>query len=101
MFPFLLPVFTTHVRPLVEYAFSVWNLGYVGNTRQLESVQRRWAKAMHGLEDLDYSHRLQTLNSTNSVKGRLIRHNLIKYWQIFHDEVQISCDEVFPRPLLK
>ncbi|XP_076047391.1 uncharacterized protein LOC143028924 [Oratosquilla oratoria] len=96
---FMLPLFTTHVRPLLEYASSVWNLGYVGDVRQLESVQRRWTRKIHGLEDLDYSQRLRTLN-LYSIKGRLLRHDIIKCWHIFHGKLAISRDDLFPRPLL-
>ena len=96
---FMLPLFTTHVHPLLEYASSVWNLGFVGDVRQLESVQRRWTREIHGLEGLDYSQRLRTLN-LYSIKGRLIRHDFIKYWQIFYDHSAITHDDLFPRPLL-
>ena len=96
---FMLPIFTTHVRPLLEYASSVWNLGYVGDVRQLESVQRRWTREILGMEGLDYHQRLKTLN-LYSVEGRLLRHDIIKYWQIFHDHLSISRDDLFPRPLL-
>ncbi|XP_076034532.1 uncharacterized protein LOC143021127 [Oratosquilla oratoria] len=95
---FMLPLFTTHVRPLLEYASSVWNLGYV-DVRQLESVQRRWTREIHGLEGLDYSQRLRTLN-LYSIKGRLLRNDIIKCWHIFHGKLAISRDDLLPRPLL-
>ena len=94
---FMLPLFTTYVRPLLEYASSVWNLGYVGDIRQLESVQRKWTKEIGGMRDMEYSQRLQVLN-LYSVKGRLLRHDIVKYWQIFHDSSPISREDLFPRP---
>ena len=96
---FMLPLFITHVRPLLEYASSVWHLGYVGDLRQLESVQRRWTKEIGGLRNMEYSQRLRTLN-LYSIKGRLLRHDLIKYWHIFHDCSSMSRDNLFPRPRL-
>ena len=96
---FMLPIYSSHVRPLLEYASSIWNLGYVGDTRQLESIQRRWTREISGLEGLDYTQRLQRLN-LYSVKGRLLRHDLIKYWQIFHGQSSIPRDDLFPRPML-
>lgn len=94
---FMLPLFITYVRPLLEYASSVWNLGYAGDLRQLESVQRRWTKEIGGMRDMEYSQRLQLLN-LYSVKGRLLRHDIIKYWQIFHDSSPMSREDLFPRP---
>ncbi len=35
---FIVPLFTIQIHPLLEYASSVWNLGYVGDIRLLELV---------------------------------------------------------------
>ena len=96
---FMLPLFITHIRPLLEYASSVWNLGYIGDLRQLESVQRRWTREIDGMEGLNYYQRLKALNLF-SVKGRLLRHDIIMYWKIFHGMSSITRDKVFPCPLM-
>ena len=90
----MIPLFVSHIRPILEYSSSLWNLGYIGDLKLLESVQRRWTKAIEGLENLDYGARLRALNFF-SVKGRLIRHDLIKFWQIFHSLNALSPNDLF------
>ena len=80
---FMLSLYVSHIRPLIEYASCVWNTGYCGDCRLLESVQRRWTKRIDGLSGVDYGGRLRSLDLF-SVKGRLLRADLIKYWKILH-----------------
>lgn len=94
---FMVPLYISHIRPILEYASSVWNTGYIADLQLLESVQRRWTKNIRGLEHLDYSVRLRTLNLF-SVKGRLLRHDLINYWKIFHGHSPLSPSDLFPPP---
>ena len=91
---FMRNVFITHIRPLLEFSSSVWNTGYLGDSVLLESVQRRWTKHIDGLRDLEYADRLERLN-LYSVKGRLLRADLIKYYKIFHDLSPISPVDLF------
>ena len=39
---FMCAVYVTHIRPLLEFSSTLWNTGYVMNSRLLESVQCRW-----------------------------------------------------------
>ena len=59
---FMLPLFLSHIRPLLEFSSCVWNTGFVGDVRLLEGVQRRWTKKIDSFEDLPYSQRLSLLN---------------------------------------
>ena len=90
------PLFTTHIRPLLEYSSSLWNIGYLGDLRMLEGVQRRWTKTICGMEHLTYLERLKSLN-LYSIQVRLLRHDLIKYWQIFHGASSIKAEDLFHR----
>ena len=38
---FIVLLFITHIRPILDYCCCVWKTGYVGNMRMLEAVQRR------------------------------------------------------------
>jgi hypothetical protein len=82
---FMIALFVTHVRPILDYCSCVWNLGYVQDMNLLESVQRRWTKQVRGLSELSYRDRLTTLGLF-SIRGRLLRTDLIKYWRI------LCCD---------
>ena len=73
----MLIIYNAHIRPPLEFSSTVWNTGYVGDLKLLESVQRRWTKQMDGLQDLSYYDRLELLNQY-SVQDRLLRTDLIK-----------------------
>ena len=49
---FMMTLFVSHIRPLLDYCSCVWNLGYEGNIRKLEGVQRRWTKQVTGMWDM-------------------------------------------------
>ena len=71
-------LFTNHVRPILDYCSSVWNVGDIADVTLLKSVQRRWTKKIKGLSNLSYCERLRALNLF-SIKSRLLRSDLIKY----------------------
>ena len=91
---FMRNVFIAHIRPLLEFSSLVWNTGYLGDGELLESVQRRWTKHIDGMRNLDYADRLRQLN-LYSVKGRLLRADLIKYFKIFNYLSPISPADLF------
>ena len=91
---FLMNVYRSHVRPLLEYASPLWNVGYLGDVRKLERVQRRWTRAVTDLAELPYEVRLQRLNLF-SVEGRMLRSDLILVYKTIHDLCAIKFDEIF------
>ena len=36
---FMVSLFVSHIRPIVDFCSNVWNVGYFGDIRLLESVQ--------------------------------------------------------------
>ena len=38
---FMVSLFVFHIRPIMNLCSNVWNIGYLGDLRLLESVQRR------------------------------------------------------------
>ena len=96
---FMLKLLITHIRPILEFASCVWNSGFITDLSLLESVQRRWTKKISGLVDMSYEQRLKSLDLF-SVKGRLLRADLIKCWKIFHNMSPISPSDLFlPTPI--
>lgn len=91
---FMLTLFKSHIRPLIEFGSPLWNTGYITDLRLLESVQRRWTKRIEGMSELPYSERLAALD-LYSVKGRLLRADLIKCWAIFHNNSCIHPEDLF------
>ena len=97
---FMKTLLASHLRPLLEFASPVWNTGYLGDLRLLESVQRRWTKQIIGMANIPYSDRLKALN-LYSIKGRLIRADLIKCWKIFHGKCGLKPRNMFNLPPLQ
>ena len=93
---FMITLFISHIRPILDYCSTIWNLGYLGDTRQLESVQRRWTANVSGMEGLSYPDRLRRLN-LYSIKGRLLRSDLIKIWKAFWCEIDVGLLGLFER----
>lgn len=96
---FMLFLWTTHIRPMIEYGSCIWNTGYATDVSLLERVQRRWTKHITGLENLCYSERLKALN-LYSIQGRLMRADLIQYWKVLNGKSCIHPDSLFTQPNL-
>ena len=95
---FMVAIFCTHIRPILEYCSVLWHTGYTGDLRILESVQRRWTKQVEHLSQLDYGSRLRALDMY-SVSGRLLRADMIYCWKIFNGKCCIHPVTLFsPAP---
>lgn len=91
---FMSSIFSTDIRPLLEFASPIWNTGFTYDLKLLESVQRRWTKQIEGLSSFPYSERLKRLNMY-STKGRLLRQDLIYAYKIFHGLSAIKPSDIF------
>ena len=78
----------------MDFCSNVWNVGYLGDIRLLESVQRRWTREIADVSQLAYEERLKVLELF-SIFGRLLRADLVKCWKIFHSEVDIGLLDGF------
>ena len=91
---FILNIYQSHIRPLLEYGSPLWNTGYLGDLRLLERIQRRWTRAIQGFEVLPYGERLRKLNLF-SVQGRLLRADLIITYKIFQGLCAVAPNDIF------
>ena len=41
---FMVSLFVSHIRPIIDYGSCLWNVGYLQDVRRLESLQRRWTR---------------------------------------------------------
>ena len=78
----------------MDFCSNVWNVGYLGDTRLLESVQRRSTTQRADVSHLAYVERLKVLELF-SIFGRVLRADLVKCWKIFHSEVDIGLSDGF------
>ena len=72
-----------HVRPLIDYASHVLNVGYVNDLRMLQRIQRRWTRAVLGIEHWSYDYKLKILDLI-SIRGRRMRCDLISVYKIIN-----------------
>ena len=91
---FMLTILKSHLRPIIEFASPVWATYFIEDLRALEAVQRRWTKEIEGLSDTPYHARLRELD-LYSVKGRLLRSDMILCWNIFNGHSSISPNDLF------
>ena len=95
---FMMKLYFTHIRPKLEYGSVMWNLGFLGDTRLLERLQRQWTRSIGGLEEVSYGDRLQRLGLF-SLEGRLLRNDLILLWKIVNEKCKIPFDCLFQSSL--
>ncbi|CAF1036592.1 unnamed protein product [Brachionus calyciflorus] len=74
-------LYTSLVRPHLEYANSSWCPFLVKDIREIEKVQRRATKLNPELRNLNYSERLSKLELTSS-KTRRLRGDFIQMFKV-------------------
>ena len=94
---FMVTLLKTYIWPVKDYCSTVWNTGYVCDVEALEAVQQRWTKQVEGIGDMVYGDRLSFLD-LYSIRGRLLRADLIKCWKVFHGECSVSPTDIFVFP---
>ena len=90
---FMLKLFVTYVRPIVEYASSVWNLTQVGLRREVEYVQRRFTKRMRNLQNFSYDERCKRLHLA-TLEHHRNQADLIIAFKVLHGELDIDAGSI-------
>ena len=94
---FLMNIYLTQVRPVMDDSSRIWNIGYCWDFELLERVQRRRTRAVRGLENALYGQRLRQLDLLY-LQGRLLPADLIYVWRIFTQKCAIKPDDLFQFP---
>ncbi len=87
-------LYTSLVRPHLEYAVQFWSPCYLKDKNKLESVQRRATKLIPGFRSLSYEERLKRLDMF-PLKDRRIRGDLIETFKILNNIDHINQENFF------
>ena len=74
-------LFSTFVRPILEYAAPVWNPYNIGDIESIESVQKNATKLVPSLRSRHYRDRLQIIDLC-TLEERWFRGDLIQYYKV-------------------
>jgi len=84
-------LYSTLVRPHLEYAVAVWSPFQLGHKAALENVQRRATKMIKELKGKTYEERLEVLDLMTT-DYRRIRGDMILTFKILTDKLNIRKD---------
>ena len=89
-------LYTTFVRPHIEYAQSVWSPHLLKHVKQLENVQIRATSQVDGMKKMEYSERLRKLDLPTLLYRRE-RGDMIEVWKHFNTYDQATLPPNFRR----
>ena len=73
-------LYTTYIRPHLEFAIQVWSPHFIKDIEALEKVQQRATKTITELSNFTYEERLRKIGLT-TLKDRRIRGDLIENYK--------------------
>lgn len=91
---FMIGMFVTYVRPLLEYNTEVWSPVYLRDIDKVESIQRSFTKRIKGLFNKTYLERLEYC-SLESLELRRIKTDVMLVYKMMHKMVDLSFDDYF------
>ena len=80
----MIPLFKALVRPVLEYAVSVWCPYMKKDITKIEKVQRQFTKRVKGMRDLSYPGRLAKLKLPSLIFRR-IRGEMIEVYKTLNN----------------
>ena len=91
---FMIGMYVTFVRPILEYNCEIWNPLYLGDLDKIEKVQRRFTKRIKGLFHFYYEERLEICN-LESLELRRIKRDLVLTYKIINSLIDLRFADYF------
>ena len=82
-------LFTSRVRPILEYGNVIWSPRLIRDIDAVERVQRRATKTVPGISTMTYPDRLQTLRLPSLVYRRA-RGDMIETYKYLHNVYDVN-----------
>jgi hypothetical protein len=86
--------YTTYIRPVLEYASSVWSPHLLKHINSLERVQKYFTKQIPSLRQFSYPERL-ALIGLEPLEVRRLKFDLILYYKSFHNLIDLPHNVYF------
>jgi len=90
---FYVKMFTTYVRPILEYASQAWSPNLKCNIDKIENVQRYYSRRILQFGNLSYLERLVYIK-LDSLEERRLRSDLILFYKYVNGITCINVDDV-------
>lgn len=91
---FLIAVYKTYVRSLLESNVSVWNPSQMCDINAIERVQRKFTKRFPGLRNEPYERRLEILG-LETLELRRLRFDLVMVFKILNKICDLDANDFF------
>ena len=88
-------LFSTFVRPILEYNSPIWSPHYAKDIKAIERVQKHFTKNLKGLRNKSYKERLAILNLP-TLECRRSFNDLVFLYKIIHGLSDIKLQSLFP-----
>ena len=86
--------YVTYIRPVLEYASSVWSPHLKKHINAIERVQKHFTKRIKSLSHLSYTERLLALD-IEPLELRRLKADLVLYYKMFNNLIALSSTEYF------
>jgi len=86
--------YTTYVRPVLEYASSVWSPHLLKHINAIEKVQKRFTKRITLLSNLTYPERLAAID-LEPLELRRLKADLLLYYKCMNNLVALPAEVYF------
>ena len=86
--------YITYIRPVLEYASSVWSPHLIEHIDAIERVQKKFTKRIRTISDLSYPERLAALD-LEPLELRRLKTDLILYYKCMNGLVALPYADYF------